>query len=411
MKFISKWALVLLPVLALATPAFAQAIITPPSLNDSEEPGSVIVFPKFVNAGPVIVDGISGIARTEIEVGVVCPPGVPITSPLCAEHVPYKIRFHWVCPAIENVNSNICRETDFEIVVSMNGKAVFSADGRQINSNSAIVPTPPCPRGYLIGWVENFNDVPIRFDGLIGNAVIRGPGVGAPGMSTAVSAYNAIPIQAVAGPELVGAPTVLGGDGALIFDGLGGHYKSITGSFYGDVRFDKTAPGAPLPDIQSRTTITFLTLDVRSNRPNNPTFVPLNFYNETSRLPSTTNVDFERLLSTSWEFVCWDQVALAPNPLNADEPFIHSSLTQAFMGTRKGIVIAGAPTGHGQTVKVENGAPGDDPVPPMTETPVTLIGLIETNEGIGDIANMWLNRKYFFNTVNDSVPVPTRFVP
>ena len=65
-------------------------------------------------------------------VGVVCPPGVPITSTLCAEHVLYKIRFHWVCPAIENVNSNICRETDFEVPVSINGKVVFSADGMQI---------------------------------------------------------------------------------------------------------------------------------------------------------------------------------------------------------------------------------------------------------------------------------------
>src|SRR5467141_1032544 len=170
MRFVGKWALVLLPALALATPAFA--------LNDSEEPGSVIVFPKFVNASQVIVDGIPNIARTEIEVGVVCPRTLPLSSPLCAEHVPYKIRFHWVCPAIENVNSNICRETDFEIVVSMNGKAVFSADGVQINSNSPIVPAAPCPRGYLIGWVENMFDQPIRFDGLIGNAVIRGPIVG-----------------------------------------------------------------------------------------------------------------------------------------------------------------------------------------------------------------------------------------
>jgi len=394
MKFISKWALVLLPALALATPAFA--------LNNSEEPGSVIVFPKFVNASRVIVDGIADIARTEIEVGVVCPPGVPTTSPLCAEHVPYKIRFHWVCPGIENVNSNICRETDFEIVVSINGKAVFSADGTQINSNSPIVPAPPCPRGYLIGWVENFSDQPIKFDALIGDAVIRGPGVSPNGWSTAISAYNAIPIQAADDGTAQGSLRTSDAAGALIFDNGLGHYQNITGSFYGDVRFDKTAAGAPLPDVQSRTFITFLTLDVRSNRPNNPTFVNLNFYNETSRLPSTTNPDFERLLSTSREFVCWDQVALAPNPQNAAEPFIDANLTQAFMGTRKGIVIAGLPTGT-PTMKVENGAPGDE------IGPVTLIGIIETNEGLG--MDMWLNRKYFFNTVNDSAPVNTRFVP
>jgi hypothetical protein len=405
MKFISKWALVLLPALALATPAFA--------LNDSEEPGSVIVFPKFVNMPAVVVDGISGLPRTEIEVGVVCPPGLTAAqrATLCAEHVPYKIRFHWVCPAIENVNSNICKETDFEIVVSVNGKAAFSADGVQINSNSPIVPAAPCPRGYLIGWVENFADIPIRFDGLIGDAVIRGPSL-TDGSQPAVSAYNAIPIQAVGGPAVAGTPTVLGGDGGLIFDGLPGHYQNITGSFYGDVRFDRTSAAGPAPALQSRTFITFLTLDVRSNRPNNPTFVPLHFYNETSRLPSTTNPDFERLLSTSWEFVCWDQVALAPNPLNANEPFINANLTQAFMGTRKGIVIAGLPTGSGPTVKEENGAPGDNiclSEPGATSCPVTLIGLIETSEG--NAGNVWLARKYFYNTFNNSVPVNTAFVP
>src|SRR6267143_6138028 len=199
MKFISKWALALLPALALATPAFAQSV-----LNDSEEPGSVIIFPKFIGGAPgapgsaprVHVDGIAGIARTEIEVGVVCPPTlVGSNSSLCAEHTLYKIRFHWVCPGQENFNSNICKESNFDFFISMNGKVAFSADGDPINSNSPTTSVPPCPRGYLIGWVENTVDQPIRFDGLIGNAVIRGPNLLAPspqaGSSTAVSAYNA----------------------------------------------------------------------------------------------------------------------------------------------------------------------------------------------------------------------------
>src|SRR5882672_10262877 len=145
----------------------------------------------------VHVDGIAGIARTEIEVGLVCPPAlVGSNSPLCAEHTLYKIRFHWVCPGQENVNSNICKESNFEFFISMNGKVAFSADGDPINSNSPNTTVPPCPRGYLIGWVENTNDQPIKFDGLIGNAVIRGPDIVSAGNnSTAVSAYNAIPIQ------------------------------------------------------------------------------------------------------------------------------------------------------------------------------------------------------------------------
>jgi hypothetical protein len=96
--------------------------------------------------------------------------------------------------------------------------------------------------------------------------------------------------------------------------------------------------------VLSETFLTFLTLDVLSNQPNNPTFVNLDFWNESSALPSTTNPNFERLLSSSWEFVCWDQVQLSD---------IDANLTQAFMGTRKGIVIAGPAT------KIQNGAPDD----------------------------------------------------
>src|SRR5437773_7998905 len=102
MKFIRKWGLALVPGLALATPALALA---PPDQADLSQPGSVIVFPKFINLPAVHVDisasnptGIL-VPRTEIEVGVVCPVGFT-----CTEHQSVKVRFHWVCPAVENVN-------------------------------------------------------------------------------------------------------------------------------------------------------------------------------------------------------------------------------------------------------------------------------------------------------------------
>jgi hypothetical protein len=47
MKPIAKWALLLIPTLALATPASA---FPPAGLSDSGQPGSVIVYPKFVNS-------------------------------------------------------------------------------------------------------------------------------------------------------------------------------------------------------------------------------------------------------------------------------------------------------------------------------------------------------------------------
>jgi len=367
-------------------------------LSDSEQPGSVIVYPKFVNelfggGSPIIVDGVA-VPQTEIEIGAVCPPAFIAGGGFCPEHQPIKIRFHWVCPGTEGMNSNICPEEDFEVNITVPGKLAFSANGLPINTNSPpLVPAPPCARGYLIGWVINpANDLPIKFDGLIGNAVIRNPNLVAgphAGMSTGLSAYNAIAIPA--DPALANlAPVPAASGGSLPF-GITGGYATVTGVQIGDVRFDKTAAGSPLPNILSRTNLNFLTLDVRSNAPNDPTFVNLDFWNESLGLAvGSSNPAFEHLTSTFREFVCWDQV-----PLSA---LAGGNLTQTFQGTRKGIVIAGPAN------KMRDGnAPGDAP------GPVTLIGLVETIEGTA--ANDFLERKYNFNMSNDSNPVPTAFVP
>jgi len=394
MNFMTKWALALVPGLALAMPALAnEPVNTPVNQADLARPGSVIIFPKFINTPAVSVDG-NAMPRTEIEVGAVCPAGVT-----CTEHQAVKVRFHWVCPATENANSNICQETNFDVNLSIDGKLAFPADGAVPGTywvNAPRAPAPPCPRGYLIGWVVNSGDQPIKFDGLIGNAVIRNPNLVAgpsAGSSTGLSAYAALQIQAdpaLASGALIGTVPLnpLTGQGQLFFDGNPSHYTAITGSFAGDVRFDKTVAGAPLPNALSTTFITFLTLDVLSNLPNNPTFVPLQFWNESLATVSSTNPLFEALTSTSLEFVCWDQVQLSD---------INVNLTQAFQGTRKGIVRAGPAR------KVENGAPDDN------IGPVTLLGLIETTEGTA--ANVFLERKYNFNVNVTGTPVATAFVP
>jgi len=367
-------------------------------LSDSEQPGSVIVYPKFVNelfggGSPIIVDGVA-VPQTEIEIGAVCPPAFIAGGGFCPEHQPIKIRFHWVCPGTEGMNSNICPEEDFEVNITVPGKLAFSANGLPINTNSPpLVPAPPCARGYLIGWVINpANDLPIKFDGLIGNAVIRNPNLVAgphAGMSTGLSAYNAIAIPA--DPALANLAPIANQPGPLLFDGAPGHYTAVTGVQIGDVRFDKMAAGSPPPNILGKTNLNFLTLDIRSNAPNSPTFVNLNFWNESlGSAVGSTNPAFEHLTSTAVEFVCWTQV-----PLSA---LGGGSLTQAFQGTRSGVVIAG-PAG-----KIADGhAPGDLP------GPATLIGLVETVEGTA--ANGFLERKYNFNMSTDGVPVSTAFVP
>lgn len=243
----------LVPALGLATPAFAQA--RSPLLSDSQEAGSVIVFPKFIR-GTVAVDGVAT-PQTEIEVGVVCPNGVT-----CAEGQPVKIRFHWVCGSSQAAiaASFVCKETDFDVTTSVFGKVVFNADGTPITGSAAVRPaTPPaaeCDRGYLIGWVISpANDQPIKFDGLIGDAVLRESG-------TAVSEYGAIPIQAdprlASGAAITTAVDALTGVRSLVFDGGAGHYQAVTGAIRADVKFDKVAGTAPF----NRTFLTLLTLDV-----------------------------------------------------------------------------------------------------------------------------------------------------
>ena len=389
-----RWALALVPAFVLALPAIGQAQVRPVGLADSEEPGSVIIYPKFVNRPAVSVDG-AVLPRTEIEIGAVCP-----ANTTCAEHQSVKVRFHWVCPGTQDVTTKfVCPETDFDVVLSINGKLAFSADGTPINSNSPTVPNANCPNGYLIGWVINpANDQPIKFDGLVGDAVLRGPNLDAgpsAGLSTAVESYKAITIQAAdtgapTGAPIATVPDPFLGIPTLAFDGVPGHYMDIAGRLFGDVKFDRTtAGGTPTPsNALSQTFLVLLTLDVRSNLPNNPTFVPLDFFNESLNTVSGTNPNFERLTSTSTEFLCWTQVALSD---------INSNLTQQNQGTRKGGVIAG-PAEKIPFAGIQDGAGR-----------VTLIGLVQTFEGTA--ANGFMERSYIYNMFDDSVPVPTAFVP
>jgi hypothetical protein len=92
-----------------------------------------------------------------------------------------------------------------------------------------------------------------------------------------------------------------------------------------------------------------LTLDVRANSPNFPTFVDLNFWNGS-----------ERLLSTAVEFVCWGEFRLSAD--------IDPNLTQVLMGTRQGIVQSD------EAVKV--------PIRNISDIPghTTLLGLVQTDE-------------------------------
>ena len=373
MKFKLKGAslAVIVPALALAAPAFAQ--VRSPTLSDSQEAGSVIIFPKFLQAPVTLPEGGTA-PGTELEIGVVCPKGV-----ICSEHQAVKIRFHWVCGTTEaNAGTSfICQETDFDVTATVFEKIVLVPDGQAQNFYTSGLPTKTvpaanCPQGagYLIGWVITpTNDRPIKFDGLFGDAVVRTSGTSAAG-------YDAIPVQA--DPALANnAAITTNGNGGLIFDGAAGHYQALAGQVYGDIRYT----GANLPGATTAAgAITLLTVDVHSNRPNNPVFVDLDFFGGN---PSA--IGNENQLSTSTEFICWEEIPITS---------INGNLTTTEMG-RKGVFVSS------QATKVPLFGISDD------SGNVTLLGLSEVVENPGT-ANA---RVSFSGLFNSSVPVPTHFTP
>src|SRR2546430_6287217 len=96
--------------LGLATPGFAHAPGAPPGASD--QPGSVVIFPKFTK-GTSAVDGMTT-PLTEIEVRARCP-----RDTICPEDQPVKVRFHWVCPGTDDISAkSTCKESGFDITLS-----------------------------------------------------------------------------------------------------------------------------------------------------------------------------------------------------------------------------------------------------------------------------------------------------
>ena len=356
--------LFLMPALALAIPAYAAPREL--ELNDSQVPGSVIVFPKFVKGTVTLPEGGTA-PKTEIEIGIVCPEGET-----CAEHESVKLLFHWVCPGDQSFPDKlICKETNFVVTATVFEKIVLSPDGVFSGVTTKAVPAAPCPRGYLIGWViRPSDDQPIKFDGLIGDAVIRAT-------DTALASYSAIPIQA--DPNMAHKAAIDDEGDAIIFDGGRNHYQALTSEAYADIRYSTAAGGT---GTFATAFITLLTLDVLSNRSNNPVFVPLTFYGGFNSALGNENP-----LSTFTEFVCWEQVRV--------DVAIDPSLTTTLMG-RKGVVEFSQAKKEAWAGIVDHTGP------------VTLLGLIETYEGAGPGT---ANREYITPLFNDGDVVPTCFVP
>ena len=364
------------------------------SLNDSQEPGSVLVFHRFQTGTVTTADqGVQ--PRTQFELSVVCPKGGT-----CPNMTPVTLKAHWVCKGVEEGNNKgFCAETDFELHTTVNGTLVFNPAGVQPTNvltptvkGSPAVPVPPvdCEEGYLIVWVTDTSGNPIAFDALIGHAVVRE-------FNNEVHAYNAIPIQAAGGlgegPGIDAGAQIGVAGGPLLFDGT--MYQAITGKIFGTVRYSGT-------NSTVRTDLIFLTLDLNSNRVNDLTSVDLKFFNE-NEVPHSTSISF----------YCWkefDPRELDPS-LTSDNPswglrgLVKSNA--AVQGGNPSTLLGMVETREGPFI--ESVEIPDVPVTICQYLPV--LGFTCLTEVETVTAQFPLVRQYSYLLYNDSEPVATTFYP
>jgi hypothetical protein len=354
-------------ILVLLTAALGIGVPSPaqtakPTTSASQEPGSVIVFPKFIK-GTVTVDGVTK-ARTEIEVRARCPKDAT-----CPEDEPVRIRFHWICAGGEDIAPKyVCKESSFDMVVPANRKALFNPEdpGRL---GDVIASIAPCPKGYLIGWVISpTTNRPIKYDALTGNAVLRNP-------SGPIESYEAFVIKA--DPNLAIRADIATeidsrtGNPSLVFDGGAGHYQTVASAVQTNLEYHKLTG----PLSSSEAFLILLTLDVRVNRPNYPTFIDLEF-----------RTDQGIRASTSRNFTCWTEI---------QNPNIDANFTLAGARIGNGVVIAG------RAVKVPVGGISDIP------GPVTLLGLVPSDED----SRGWTLEPAYVVKKFDSSKATTVFLP
>ena len=364
----------------LATPAFANSA-NDWGVNDSQEPGSVLVFYRF-DAGSISTPDEGTIAKSQFKISVTCPPNLGpfgcIETGAFATGQAVFLKAHWVCPPKDT--GTTCEELDFNLSTTVFGTVEFDANGGE------DLPKPPCKNGYLIVWVVNDKGERISFNGLIGSAVLRGSG-------TSWRAYNAL---AISSPQAFADPV------ALAFDGT--EYQRITGTIYGTVAYPNS----------ENTRLTLLTLDVLANQPNEATEVALKFYNEE-----------EFFISTAVSFTCWGEFrlsdlaggALADSPFSGQDGLVRS--TGAIKGANPSVTVVGlVETEEHVTQGI---SPGTCQQAAATFTQVTnatctaVNGAVTPINGLCSVINATTSvdqlREYAYPLLNDSIPVSTTFVP
>jgi len=352
-------------------------------LYDPNEPGSLLVFPKFVR-GTVA----AGLPATEIEISVHCPTALNVEG-YCTLPVPgtsVRLEGHWVCAG--QLSTGICTESDFFVNTTVEGTVDFNTEGSAVGVNFATVkvPTPKCSEGYLVMWAVNTTGRPIVFNGLLGVAEVRWN-------SHAAGSYEAIAIQANGDEgDLIATTTGTTGLAALPFTGAADQYRLPTSTIMATIKYDTDSSTPAAADAPSSTSIVTVTLDVLSGLPNNYIVSDLNF---------ADNV--ENLYSEQIVYQCFEEITVS----GIDPFLVRENLS------RKGFFYSL------DAYKIPTYA--NDPF----TGPVTQLGLIDTTEcpsnttgscapytiPVTSTANPTVTNHYMYRTDDDSVGVPTVFQP
>jgi hypothetical protein len=261
-------------------------------------PGTAIVFPKF-RTGFVA----PGLAASTFEIGVVCPED-NLTPAGCTlpQGTRIKLALEWICPGtVQKGAASFCQSVDFELHTTLFGKLQFDANGNvtvapdPADVGSNLITNPSCPEGYLIAYVVDGLGRAIKFDGLVGEVVLR---------------ERPNSASALAGVTFQADNLALDPDGRVLF-------RNTPTRIAGDVRYERSAAPTVI------TSIILLDLNVRRNNDNPNIRMPIGLYRAD-----------ESRVSTALHWTCWRQVrltALDGGPFN-----------QARMG-EKGVIASLAP--------------------------------------------------------------------
>jgi hypothetical protein len=274
----------------------APAAVWGQTLNHSLEPGSVMIFPKFLTGTVDSGDGTL-LPRSAFEISVVCPPGTAIkdkfcTDPLSGAFATVYLRAKWVCPPGVTSDPKFCAEKDFTLTTTVNGTLWINPEnipgtGVAQTGPDPLVARPLCPQGFLIVWVvDNLTNLqPISFNGLFGDAVLR------PSAVTHTAAYNGLTIETVSSLT-TGLPVTGSTKDDLEFNGTG--YREPTNALFGTVRYDDATSG-----IQTFIDLVVLNQDAGTNL-SEDNFTHFDFYNE---IEGTTSGDVD--------VICYKEVSLS----------------------------------------------------------------------------------------------------